>query len=36
MKSSETELWQGTDLAKVTKKLALKVPKSTVASIILK
>ncbi|KAL1282638.1 hypothetical protein QQF64_001441, partial [Cirrhinus molitorella] len=37
LKSSETELWQGTDLAKVTKKFAaLKVPKSTVASIILK
>ncbi len=38
LKSSETELWQGTDLAKVTKKnsVALKVPKSTVASIILK
>ncbi len=38
LKSSETELWQGTDLAKVTKKnsAALKVPKSTVASIILK
>ncbi len=37
LKSSETELWQGTDLAKVTKKMyaALKVPKSTVASIIL-
>ncbi len=32
------DLWQGTDLAKVTKKnsAALKVPKSTVASIILK
>jgi len=30
-------LWQGTDLAKVTKiSAALKVPKSTVASIILK
>ncbi len=31
-------MWQGTDLAKVTKKMsaALKVPKSTVASIILK
>ncbi len=38
LKSSETELWQGTDLAKVTKTFlhALKVPKSTVASIILK
>ncbi len=38
LKSSETELWQGTDLAKITKNIsaALKVPKSTVASIILK
>ncbi|KAI3361531.1 hypothetical protein L3Q82_013680 [Scortum barcoo] len=37
-RSLETELWQGTDLAKGYKRIsaALKVPKSTVASIILK
>ncbi len=37
-RSSETELWQGTDLTRLQKNslLPLKVPKSTVASIILK